>query len=115
MIDSGWSKPAGLKLALENLQSSGKKEDLITDVKNRSEGHSLHASRPSWLCAPVQLVDNMPFRKQACKEYIRWVFCKLFERPKERHLACPTKRHGSQPLSFQGFILNHGLIPPPDH
>nr|GFB82169.1 hypothetical protein [Tanacetum cinerariifolium] len=37
--------------------------------------------------------DDMPFRKQACMEYTLWVFCKLFGRPRERHLACPTRRH----------------------
>nr|GEU65322.1 hypothetical protein [Tanacetum cinerariifolium] len=80
-----------------------------------SEGHSLHASRPSGLYAQAQSGDDTPFRKQACTEYTRWVFCKLFRRHRERHLACPTRMHGSRPLSFQGFILNHGLLPPPYH
>nr|GEX42208.1 hypothetical protein [Tanacetum cinerariifolium] len=35
--------------------------------------------------------------------------------PRERHLACPTKMHGFLLLSFQGYVLNHSLIPPPDH
>nr|GEZ95624.1 hypothetical protein [Tanacetum cinerariifolium] len=39
----------------------------------------------------------------------------IFGRPRESHLACPTRMHGSRPLSFQGYVLNHGLIPPPDH
>nr|GFA75783.1 hypothetical protein [Tanacetum cinerariifolium] len=42
---------------------------------------SLHASRPSRLCAQAQSIDDMPFRKQAYTEYTRWVFCKLYERP----------------------------------
>nr|GFA69260.1 hypothetical protein [Tanacetum cinerariifolium] len=39
-----------------------------------SEGQSLHASRPNRLCAQAQSADDMPFCKQACKEYTRWVF-----------------------------------------
>nr|GEU61030.1 hypothetical protein [Tanacetum cinerariifolium] len=39
-----------------------------------SEGQSLHASRPSKLCARARSVDDMPYRTQASKEYIRWVF-----------------------------------------
>nr|GFB05867.1 hypothetical protein [Tanacetum cinerariifolium] len=80
-----------------------------------SEGHSFHASRPSRLGAQAQSGDDMPFCKQDYMEYTRGVFCKLFGRPRERHLACLTTRHGSRPLSFQGFFLNHGLILPPDH
>nr|GEW94256.1 copia protein [Tanacetum cinerariifolium] len=70
---------------------------------------------PSMLYTQAQSGDDTPFHKQACMEYTQWVFCKLFGRPKERHLACPIRMHGSLPLSFQGFVLNHGLIPPPDH
>nr|GEZ81022.1 hypothetical protein [Tanacetum cinerariifolium] len=58
MVDSEWSRPAGLKLARENLQSRVKEEDSITDVENTSEGQSLHASRPSRLCAQAQLVKD---------------------------------------------------------
>nr|GEY64487.1 hypothetical protein [Tanacetum cinerariifolium] len=70
---------------------------------------------PSRLCAQAQSKDDMPFHKQACTEYTQLVFYKLFGRPRERHLACPIRMHGFRPLSFQGFVLNHGLIPPPDH
>nr|GEV29098.1 hypothetical protein [Tanacetum cinerariifolium] len=81
--DSEWSSPVGLKLARENLQSRFKEEDSITDVENavfdlrvmkplgflfidqRSEGQSLHASRPSRLCAQAQSVDDMPSLKRA--------------------------------------------------
>nr|GEY87631.1 hypothetical protein [Tanacetum cinerariifolium] len=65
MGNSEWSRPSGLKLSRENLQSRVKEEDSITDVKNASEGQSFHASRPSRLCAQAQSVDDMPFRKQA--------------------------------------------------
>nr|GFC11187.1 hypothetical protein [Tanacetum cinerariifolium] len=34
MGDSEWSKPVGLKLAQENLQSRVKEEDSITNVEN---------------------------------------------------------------------------------
>nr|GEX26690.1 hypothetical protein [Tanacetum cinerariifolium] len=98
MSDSEWSRPAGLKLARENLQSRVKEEDSVTNVENVSEGQSLHASRPGRLCAQAQSVDDMPSRKQAYMEYTRWVFCKLYRRPRELHLACPTRRHGSRPL-----------------
>nr|GEU81195.1 hypothetical protein [Tanacetum cinerariifolium]GEY60004.1 hypothetical protein [Tanacetum cinerariifolium] len=37
-----------------------------------SEGQSLHASRPSRLCAQAQSVDDMPSCKQAYTEYTRW-------------------------------------------
>nr|GEV87582.1 hypothetical protein [Tanacetum cinerariifolium] len=60
--DNEWSRPMGLKLARENLQSRVKEGDSITNVENASEGQSLHASRPSRLCAQVQSVDDMPFR-----------------------------------------------------
>nr|GEZ84624.1 hypothetical protein [Tanacetum cinerariifolium] len=78
--DSKWSRPMGLKLAQENLQSRVKEEDSIIDVENsvfdlrvmeplsflfidqRSDGQSLHASRPSMLCAQARSVDDMPFR-----------------------------------------------------
>nr|GEW74794.1 hypothetical protein [Tanacetum cinerariifolium] len=79
----------------------------------QSEGQSLHASRPNRLCAQAQSVDDMPFRKQVCTEYTRCVYYKLCGRPSERHLACMTRRHGSRPLSFLIFFLNHGLILPP--
>nr|GEU98961.1 hypothetical protein [Tanacetum cinerariifolium] len=79
------------------------------------EDHSLHVLRPSRLCAQAQSGDETPFHKQACMEYTQLVFCKLFGRPRERHLACPTRMHDFHPLSFQEYILNHGLIPPPDH
>ncbi|GJR90483.1 hypothetical protein Tco_1282995 [Tanacetum coccineum] len=39
----------------------------------------------------------------------------LYGRPRERHLVCPTKRHGFCPLSFQEFFLNHDLILQPAH
>nr|GEW88151.1 reverse transcriptase domain-containing protein [Tanacetum cinerariifolium] len=71
MGDSEWSRPAGLKLTRENLQSRVKEEDSIIDIKNASEGQSLHASRPSKLCAQAQSVDDMPFRTQAYTEVIR--------------------------------------------
>nr|GEU78515.1 hypothetical protein [Tanacetum cinerariifolium] len=61
MGDSEWSRPAGLKLTRENIQSRVKEEDSITDVENASKGQSLHASRPSRLCAQAQSVDDMPF------------------------------------------------------
>nr|GEV18290.1 reverse transcriptase domain-containing protein [Tanacetum cinerariifolium] len=99
----------------ENLQSRVKEEDSITDVENTFEDQSLHVSGPSRLCVQAQSGDDMPFRKQACTEYTRWVFCKVFGRPRERHLACLTRMHDSRPLYFQGFVLNHDLIPPPDH
>nr|GEX70126.1 hypothetical protein [Tanacetum cinerariifolium] len=115
MGDSEWSRPTGFKLPRENLQSRVKEEDSITNVENAFEGPSLHVSRPSRLCAQARSRDDMPFRKQACTEYTRWVFYKMFRRPRERHLSCPTRMHGSRPLSFQGYVLNHGLIPSPDH
>ncbi|GKF10987.1 hypothetical protein Tco_0048913 [Tanacetum coccineum] len=37
----------------------------------RSQGQSLHASRPSRLCARAQSVDDMPFRTRACMGYTR--------------------------------------------
>nr|GEU92566.1 hypothetical protein [Tanacetum cinerariifolium] len=64
----------------------------------QSEGQSLHASMPSRLCAQARSVDDMPFRKQACKEYTLWVFCKLFGRLRKRHLACATRRYDSGPI-----------------
>nr|GEZ68314.1 hypothetical protein [Tanacetum cinerariifolium] len=79
------------------------------------EDQSLHVSRLSRLCAQAQSGDDMPLHKQAYMEYTQLVFCKLFRMPKERHLACPTWMHGFHPLSFQEFILNHGLIPPHDY
>nr|GEW45777.1 hypothetical protein [Tanacetum cinerariifolium] len=79
------------------------------------EDQSLHVLRPSRLCAQAQSGDDTPFHKQAYMEYTQLVFCKLFERPKERHIACLTRMHGFHPLSFQGYVLNHGLTPPPDH
>nr|GEU58464.1 putative reverse transcriptase domain-containing protein [Tanacetum cinerariifolium] len=39
MGDSKWSRPAGLKLAQENLQSRVKEKDSVTDIENTSEGH----------------------------------------------------------------------------
>nr|GEV53341.1 hypothetical protein [Tanacetum cinerariifolium] len=54
MGDNKWSRPAGLQLARENLQSRVKEEDSVTDVENTSDGQSLHASRPSRLCAQAQ-------------------------------------------------------------
>nr|GEV65312.1 hypothetical protein [Tanacetum cinerariifolium] len=79
------------------------------------EDQRLHVSGPSRLCAQAQSGYDMPFHKQACTEYTQLVFCKLFRRPKELHLACLTRMHGSRSLSFQGYVLNHSLIPPPDH
>ncbi|GJX18294.1 hypothetical protein Tco_0219126, partial [Tanacetum coccineum] len=38
---------------------------------------SLLALRPSRLCAQARSEYGMPFHTQACKEYTRWVFCKL--------------------------------------
>nr|GEY63396.1 hypothetical protein [Tanacetum cinerariifolium] len=61
MGDSEWSRPASFKLAQENLQSKVKEDDSITDVENASKGQSLHASRPSGLCAQAQSADDMPF------------------------------------------------------
>nr|GEV15011.1 hypothetical protein [Tanacetum cinerariifolium] len=71
--------------------------------------------RPSRLCAQAQSVDDTPFHKQDYMEYTQLVFCKLFGMPKERHPACPTRMHGSLLLSFQGYVLNHRLIPPPGY
>nr|GFA33599.1 reverse transcriptase domain-containing protein [Tanacetum cinerariifolium] len=88
---------------------------VVIPTNLKFEDQSLYASRPSRLCAQPQSEDDMPFHKQACMKYTQWVFCKLFERTRERHLACPTRMHDFRPLSFQGFVLNHGLIPPPDH
>nr|GEX80644.1 reverse transcriptase domain-containing protein [Tanacetum cinerariifolium] len=79
------------------------------------EDQSLHVLRPSRLCAQAQLGDDRPFHKQACMEYTQLVFCKLSGRPREHHITFPTMKHDSHLLSFQGYILNHGLIPPPDH
>ncbi|GKD55882.1 hypothetical protein Tco_1289269, partial [Tanacetum coccineum] len=70
----------------------------------RSQGQSLHASRPSRLCARARSVDDMPFRTRACMGCTRWVFCKLYGRPKERHLVYPTKMHGPFKNSFQATI-----------
>nr|GEX95180.1 hypothetical protein [Tanacetum cinerariifolium] len=79
------------------------------------EDQSFHVSGPNRLCAAAQSGDDTPFHKQACTEYTKLVFCKLFGRPKERHLACPTKMHGSLLLSFQGYVLIYGLTLPSDH
>ncbi|GKD28560.1 hypothetical protein Tco_1239338, partial [Tanacetum coccineum] len=76
-----------------------------------SQGQSLDALRPSRLCARARSVDDMPFRTQAYMEYIRWVFCKLYGRPKVHHLVCPTKRHGFRLRSFQEFVSSHDWIP----
>ncbi|GJY82548.1 hypothetical protein Tco_0495924 [Tanacetum coccineum] len=76
-----------------------------------SKGQSLHASRPSRLCARARSVDDMPFRTRACMGYTRWVFCKRYGRPKVHHLVYPTKRHGSLLRSFQVFISSHDWIP----
>nr|GEV45736.1 hypothetical protein [Tanacetum cinerariifolium] len=65
MGDSKRSRPVGLQLARENLQSRVKEEDSMIDVENKSEGQSLYVSRPSRLCAQAQSEDDMPFRKQA--------------------------------------------------
>nr|GEW06814.1 hypothetical protein [Tanacetum cinerariifolium] len=86
-----------------------------TTLLEKFEDQSLHVLGPSSLCVQAQLVDDMPFHKQACTEYTQLVFCKLFGRPKERHLACPTRMHGSRLLSFQGNVVNYGLIRPHDH
>nr|GEX35357.1 hypothetical protein [Tanacetum cinerariifolium] len=92
MGDSEWSRPASLKLAQENIQSRVKEEDSITDSENavfdfgvmeplsflfvdqRSEGQSLHASRPSRLCAQAQLVDDMPFHCGPIKSGVKHLF-----------------------------------------
>nr|GEZ24721.1 reverse transcriptase domain-containing protein [Tanacetum cinerariifolium] len=117
--DSERSRQAGFQFTRENLQSRVKQEDSIIDVENTvfdflvMKPLGLHVLRPSRLCAQAQSRDDMPFHKQACMEYTQLIFCKLFGMPRERHLACPTRMHGL--LSFQGYILNHGLIPPPDH
>nr|GFA06977.1 hypothetical protein [Tanacetum cinerariifolium] len=115
MRDSKRSRQVRFQLARENLQSRVKEEDSITDVENTFKDQSLNVLRPSRLCAQVQSGDDTPFHIQACTKYIQLVFCKLFGRPRERHLACPTTTHGFCPLSFQGYVLNHSLIPPPDH
>ncbi|GJY66918.1 hypothetical protein Tco_0469156 [Tanacetum coccineum] len=90
----------GFQLAREHLQSRVKEEDLITNVENavfdlgfielnffgdhpRSQGQSLHASRPNRLCARARSVDDMPFRIRACMGCSRWVYCKRRERPHE--------------------------------
>ncbi|GJZ14550.1 hypothetical protein Tco_0550227 [Tanacetum coccineum] len=49
--------------------------------KLQSVDRSLLALRPSRLCAQARSEDGMPFHTQACKEYTRWVFCKLCGRP----------------------------------
>ena len=56
-----------------------------------SEGRSLRASRPNRLCAQAQSVDDTPFRTPACRAYTRWVFYKLYGRPKVHHLIYPTR------------------------
>nr|GFB92390.1 hypothetical protein [Tanacetum cinerariifolium] len=76
---------------------------------------SLHVLRPSRLCAQAQSGDDMLFHKQAYMEDTQLVFSKLFGMPRERHRACPTRMHDSHLLSFQGYVLNRSLIPPPDH
>nr|GEX55479.1 hypothetical protein [Tanacetum cinerariifolium] len=68
---------------------------------SQSEGQSLHALRPSRLYAQAQSVDDMPFRTQAYTEYTRWVFCKMYERPRERVIR------GSKTVSET--ILKHDL------
>ncbi|GKF17376.1 hypothetical protein Tco_0062294 [Tanacetum coccineum] len=109
---SEWSTPAGLKLVRENLQSSVKEEDSITDVENAIFDLGVMDSLcPSKLCVPTQSVDDMPLHIKACMECTRWVFCKLYGRPIERHLVCPTKRHGFRLWSFQEFFSNHDWIP----
>nr|GEY93916.1 integrase, catalytic region, zinc finger, CCHC-type, peptidase aspartic, catalytic [Tanacetum cinerariifolium] len=47
------------------------------EVVPKSEGQSLHASRPSRLYAQAQSVDDMPFRKQACTSTPDGCFCSL--------------------------------------
>nr|GEX60088.1 hypothetical protein [Tanacetum cinerariifolium] len=106
MSDSKWSRPAGFQLAREYLQSRVKEEDSVIDVENAIfdfrvikplsfllVDQRVFISLITELCAQAQSVDDMPFRKQACMEYTQWVFCKLFGRPRERHLACPTRMH----------------------
>nr|GEZ06927.1 hypothetical protein [Tanacetum cinerariifolium] len=90
-------------------------EAIQADCEVKFEDQSLHVLGPSRLCAYAQLGDDPPFHKQAYMEYTQLLFCMLFGRPTERHLACPTRMHGSRLLSFQGYVLNHSLIPPPDH
>nr|GEW37618.1 hypothetical protein [Tanacetum cinerariifolium] len=68
--DSEWSRPAGVKLARENLQSRVKEEDSITN----SEGHNFNASRPSRLCAQAQLVDDMPFHCGPIESAVKHLF-----------------------------------------
>nr|GEU60372.1 ribonuclease H-like domain-containing protein [Tanacetum cinerariifolium] len=97
MRDGKWTRPAGFEFARENLQSRVKEEDSFTDF----EDQSLHVLGPSRLCAQAQSRDDMLFHKQAYMRYTQLVFCKLFGMPRERHLACPTKMHGSLLLSFQ--------------
>nr|GEY36447.1 hypothetical protein [Tanacetum cinerariifolium] len=109
------SRPAGFQLAGENLQSGVKEEDSIIDVENTFEDQSLHVLRPSRLCAQAQSRDDTLFHKRAYMEYTQLVFCKLFGMRRERHLACSTRMHGSLLLSFQGYVLSHGLTPPPNH
>ncbi|GJT98032.1 reverse transcriptase domain-containing protein [Tanacetum coccineum] len=109
---SEWSTPAGLKLARENLQSRVKEEDSITDVENAIFDLGVMDSLwPSKLCARAQPVDDMPSRTLTYMECTRWVFCKLYGRPRERHPVYPTKRHGFRPRSFQEFFSNHDWIP----
>nr|GEY69826.1 ribonuclease H-like domain-containing protein [Tanacetum cinerariifolium] len=115
MRDSKWTRSAGFKFVRENLQSRVKEEDSITDVENMFEDQSLHVLRPNRLCAQAQSGEKMLFHKQAYMEYTQLVFCKLFGMPRECHQACPTRWHIFLLLSFQRYILNHGLIPPPDH
>nr|GEV05218.1 nodulin MtN21 /EamA-like transporter family protein [Tanacetum cinerariifolium] len=89
------------------------KEEIST--KDGEQFKKAQDAWPSRLCAQAQSGDDTLFHKQAYMEYIQLVFCKLFEMPKERHQACPTRMHGSLLPSFQGYVLNHGWIPPPDH
>nr|GEV85933.1 hypothetical protein [Tanacetum cinerariifolium] len=111
MRDGKWTRPAEFQFARENLQSGVKEEDSITDF----EDQSLHVLRTSRLYAEAQSGDDTLFHKQAYMKYTQLVFCKLFGMPRERHQVYPTRMHNYLLLSFQGYILNHGLIPPPDH
>ncbi|GJQ90343.1 hypothetical protein Tco_0001482 [Tanacetum coccineum] len=126
----GMSGDLGLPIVVRPLQSSAsnddhslgnlawiKEEDSITDVENAVFDLGVmdslcRSKRPSKLCARAQSEDDMPSRTLTCMEYTRWVFCKLYGRPRERHLVYPTKRHGFRPRSFQEFVSNHDWIPP---
>ncbi|GJU04304.1 hypothetical protein Tco_1114642 [Tanacetum coccineum] len=99
--------PVGLKLARENLQSRVKEEDSITEVENTIFDLGVMDSLLITLAVLISKFvcckgpSNMHYHTQACTECTRWVFCKLYGRPRERHPVCPTKRHDFRLRSFR--------------